>query len=402
MDRFLRPFAFFHPDDPAGADPNPGAVDLDAEFGGLESSEMPQLGLDEAEYKQAGGTEAPEAAQTEPKPTPKGPEETATPEDEASKKADEAAREAATGEKADEKTGKDPDSPGEDARDLIDEKISGIADKYRGQPRGVVFRDMKELQKLQNETAVKNKGLASELEQLSNLVDSHFERGENGKFILRPEAAARAMEDRSKQGLRGLPPDLNLTEDAIRREVETEYRKTYAETVDEDDMPEFMERSKPMIDKIVADRQGKLRSDRDAFFAAQMGQMGNAVQDHLRANPHHDTEEIRGAVNAMYDKMPADVLWEAIVGNDERGGFFPVAEAFELAHYRLNYKQGLRNAYLQALKDNGIEPQPKTGGEPGSPPTPPKSKGDRSEEDAYADAIMKAGQLPSFEDVITD
>jgi len=372
--------------DPAPATGQPPAAPpashaLEDTFGGIDRSSRPDLALSERAFRER-------AEEPEPKPEKPAP----AGEEPAPRPADEAPPEGEGEEPAPAAAGKAGEAaePGEPelAEDDVPEDLEGILSKYRTK-RGLASA-VRELRRLQKTTADGKKESEKRLDEIAQIFDEHFDPTDDGKFVLKPEAAARALQ--ARRGQAGLPPGLPQERD-VRQQVEQEFRADLAETVAEEDVDVVLksQRIKARIDQTVKERIEQAKMKHKAWAIGVSAEVGNIVQKHLHEHP--EDEKLMPVLDKIIERFPEQIRASVIAE-----GWIDLPELAEAYRIRQELPSLVKKAYHLGLKHGQKRVHPVDAGAPGKGGQGPrKGRADSESDRTFKEAILGAGILPSLD-----
>lgn len=282
----------------------------------------------------------------------------------------------------DEASGSDEQSPeGEQA--VLDALIA----KYQGKPKSLA-KALREMRSLQTKTAEERKALEAQMEAISEVIDRDYETVD-GKLVLRAEAAGRALRGGQGRAKPFAPP----TEAEIRAQVEGEFRAQAADLFDEDQIPAYLQKMKPMIDSLAAERGAMAKAKAEAFRYNMLAEVGNIVESHLRDYP--DDKKIMPEIDAIYGGIPEELRHAALL--DE---WLPFKKVAELVRVKNSVPTLVKEAYELGKKHRGAAEKVTDAGAPGkSRPAPQRGAGSGSDvvSGISKQRVVEGSGLPSID-----
>ncbi len=268
------------------------------------------------------------------------------------------------------------------AGDESDNGVAKIIAKYKTMES--LARGYKGLQQLQNAKDADKKRIQAELAEKLELVDEFLEKSEEG-WQVRPERAVQTLQ-------RGTPPPALIDERAIREQAAGEMRKYLTDVLNvvDEDLPDAMAKSKPMIEQraqeLVRAKQFEMRQHHDR----ELARAARVVEGFFSTNRELDTDEIKQKIDRWYERFPAHIRSSLILQ-----GFLPLQEVARAAQIEANFDKAVQEAYELGKKHADIEP---TTGSPTTPGTrSPIQRGVAQDDDAELKSrIRNAGVLPSI------
>jgi len=384
----MRPRLFYYKAD-AGGDSGSSKSVIDEAFGQL-SGIRPDLANDEArelERKQAGKSPKRSLETGSPlldsqrEPGDGVPE---TVESETETKPSTAARETLPADD-DLASGSDPESP--DDEDAV---LDALVEKYQGKPKSMA-KAIRGIRSLQTKTAEEKKVLEDQVDAITNVIDRDYD-WVDGKPVLKPEVAARALRNSNGRGKAG---SFNIpSESDIRSEVTEEFRKAGEDVFNEDQMPAYLLKYKPLIDSQVSERMKTAKIQAETFRYNMLAEVGNVVERHLREHP--SDKEIIGDIDAMYAGVPEELRPAAVLEE-----WIPFGKVAELVRVKAKLPAMIKEAYELGKKHRGEAGKVTESGSPGrSRPAPTTGRGNQSEAvKALKDGMMRGSGLPSIDDL---
>lgn len=281
-------------------------------------------------------------------------------------------------------TGGDPESAGDD-----DAALEALVDKYQGKPKSMA-KAMRELRRLQTATAEERKDLETQLEAALGVIDSDYE-WVNGKPVLKSDVAARSLRNGA-----GKPPSQFVppTEEQVRAQVTSEFKQAAADSFDDDQIPVYLQRMKPMIDKITGERLEVAKAQVAAQRYGMLAAVGDVVERHLRAHP--EDKDIMGDIDAIYANVPEEVRHAAIL--DE---WMPFGRIAELVRTEKSVRKIAKEAYDLGRKHRAEGGKPADAGAPGKSGSSPRKPSGQSAETVVSglskEGILRGSGLPSID-----
>ncbi len=280
--------------------------------------------------------------------------------------------------------GSDPESP-----DNEDDVLASIVDKYQGNTRSMAKAN-REIRSLQTKTAEEKKALEQQLEAVAAVIDRDYD-WVDGKPVLKPEVAARSLRNESgrPKGQFAVP-----SEDEIRASVETEFKKQAVDLFDEDQIPSYMSKMKPMIDSLTKERMNAAKVQAETYRYNMLAEVGNVVERHLRVHP--DDKAIMPEVDAFYANVPEEMRAAAVLEE-----WIPFGKIAELVRIKKSLPSIAKEAYELGKKHRGESGKVTEPGSPGrSRPTPPNARGSSGDVTSdFKESVKRGSGLPSIDTI---
>lgn len=361
-----------------GADGTAASI-LDSSLGPASRTSRPELAAaEEQERKRLGKVpttggvpQAPEGLE--------GPEEPAAP--------------APEGDGAPEGEGKPKDGKGAESA-VSDEgkaSVAKILAKYHGKPESIA-QALKSEQALQNRTAEELKTLHAQLSPIAEIVERDYERTSDGTYVLRPDAAARALQ--SARGKVEVPelPDAR----SIRTEIEQGLREALLETHEEEDVDTVLQSPKVQarIEREIKEKVETAKAQRQAAIAGAHAEITNIVTTHLSQHP--GDKEILEDISRVYEGLPEGIRPIAMIE-----GWLPFGEVAEMVRMKRAFPKALEEAYLEGVKAGSNKVKPTDAGSPGRSGARGSSATGAGDSGAdFKARIMADTKLPGIETIL--
>lgn len=286
-----------------------------------------------------------------------------------------------------EDSGSDSESPDDD-----NAALDALVDKYRGNKRSMA-KALRELRSLQTRTAEERKEVEARLEAAASVLDSDYD-WVDGKPVLKAEAASRAMRNARSAAERGTVRVPSEAE--IRAQVESEFRKTASELFDDEQMPAFLSKMRPVIDAQVNERVAVAKTAAETQRFQMLSEVGNVVTRHLAEHP--EDKALLPEIDKVYGGIPEELRAAAILEE-----WLPFGQIAELVRLKAKLPDILKDAYALGKKHRGSPSEPTTAGTPGrSRPGPGTGRGTRSDsERAFKDAVVRGTGLPGLDSILS-
>jgi hypothetical protein len=321
----------------------------------------------------------PPATESEGNPVEPAPAKTST--DEPPPDAEPAPKEEKPPQTAD--PGKDPDSPGDlPGEEIEDKDVEGILAKYNHQPAALAKAN-KHQARLLTAKGEEAKKLRQELADMYELVDANFETDDKGSRQLRSDAALRRLQEG------GAAPPM-VDEQAIRAQVNDNYRRYLRESLAIDEVDEALERSKERIEADVQNEIARQTDNVNKHRANEQAKAAMVLQEHFRDNPD-DSKQMK-QIQSWYNRFPAEWRHLLILNN-----WLPVHDVARHVKATNELGDAVREAYKKGIDAGRNSLTPSDGSRPSSGVTTPRTGEPPGGPDGELKAsILKAGVLESF------
>ena len=283
-------------------------------------------------------------------------------------------------------SGSDHESPDDESAAL-----DALVDKYQGKPRSMA-KAIQGLRSLQTRTAEEKKALEDQVSAAAEVIDRDFD-WIDGKPVLKAEVAARSLRNGSGRS-RG--PFAMPTEAEVRASVTAEFKEDAADLFEEDQIPSYLAKMRPRIDKLTAERFTTAKAQVEAQRYNMLAEVGNVVERHLREHP--EDKSIMGEVDKLYANIPEEIRAAAVLEE-----WMPFGQMAELVRIKSSLPQIAKDAFELGKKHRGESGKVTEPGTPGkSRPAPTNGRGSDSDAvQAMKAGVLRGSGLPSLDELFS-